>query len=161
ASEIAFCGAGTAIMTSQLSDLKQGEYPLSTKHHELSILDLPAYLGGQLSKQTCKLTHLATDGDRDRNRELRDWLNGEGNSVKFFIAQENDRVKKEFPMWCQKYGVTPENGRCVGLEIDYDNCAETQKFWSQTDRENYGIGKPIKYRDGAEIPNELGIFEYP
>ena len=56
-SEVAFCGIGTASMA----------------EHELSIMDVPAYLGGKLSKGVCKLAHLVTDEDRDRNKYSSEW----------------------------------------------------------------------------------------
>ena len=78
------------------------------------------------------------------------------------MAADYDRIEKERKTWCTNYGATlDEFGHCWDLENAYDSCAKAQKFWSTTDPENYGVGKQIKLRDGFEITNQLGHFEYP
>ena len=48
--------------------------------------------------------------------------------------------RKQRKIWCTNYGATlDEFGHCWDLEIDYDNCAKAQTFWTTTEPEKYGL----------------------
>jgi hypothetical protein len=157
-SEMAFCGLGTANV------IKNGP-GVNVEGHEtsaLQVLDVPSYVGGKASKLTCKATGsiAGTSGLRDK---LYEWFGrGDGKIVAKFLNHEYQRIKKEMPQWCAKYGVTPnEVGKCWDLEFSWEDCNRAQKFWNRYDPDKYGYGKPIKLRNGKVVPIVDGQFEFP
>ena len=117
--EIAFCGFGAI-----------GQF-----EKKVSILDPIGWAAGKEGSLVCKGTIA-----------VKNWI--QGNAVEDFLNEDYDRVQKERKIWCTNYGATlDEFGHCWDLEIDYDNCAKAQTFWTTTEPEKYGWEK-IKLRDG-------------
>ena len=113
--------------------------------------DPAGLLLGKVGSLSCKGT-----------RGIVERIQGTDHIVARFMAADYDRIEKERPAWCEKYGVTPDEfGHCWGLENDYDSCAKAQAFWIDAQPETYGVGKPMKFRDGSVLPIQRGQFEYP
>ena len=114
-------------------------------------MDPVGWGAGKLGKLSCKGT-LA----------IKNWLTGESHIVETFLSDDYDRIEVERLKWCNTYGVTPDEfGHCWNLENDYDDRKQRQIYWDKQAPETLGIGKPIKLRDGTEVINTLGWFEYP